>query len=63
VSDLIQLGNAYTIFRLNAHDPAGETPFAEIKDKLRKDLEKSKVEQLRSGLDRKLRQNAKIEEL
>jgi len=63
VSDLIQLGTAYTLFRLNAHDLAGETPFAEIKDKLRKDLEKEKVEQLRTALDKKLRQNAKIEEL
>jgi len=63
VSDLIQLGNAYTLFRLNAHDAAGETPFDEIKDKLRSDLEKTKVEQLRAELNKKLRQNAKIEEL
>ena len=63
VSDLIQFGPAYTLFRLNAHDAAGETPFDEIKDKLRSDLEKTKVEQLRAELNKKLRQNAMIEEL
>ena len=34
VSDLIQLGSAYTLFRLNAHIPAGTTPFEEVKAKL-----------------------------
>jgi parvulin-like peptidyl-prolyl isomerase len=63
VSDLIQLGPAYTLFRLNAHIPAGVAPFAEVKGKLMTDLQKQKTEQLRSGLDQKLRKNAKIEVL
>ena len=63
VSDLIQLGPNYTLFRLNAHVPAGATPFAEVKTKLMTDLQKSKNEQLRAGLNKKLRKTAKIEVL
>ena len=63
VSDLIQMGPAYTLFRLNAHTPAGIRPFAEVKTKLVSDMEKQKTEQLRSALDKKLKQNAKIEVL
>jgi len=63
VSELIQLGSAYTIFRLDAHTPAGRAPFAEVKDKLQSDLQKEKVEQLRSSLGQKLRKNARIEKL
>lgn len=63
VSDLIQLGPAYTLFRLNAHIPAGVTPFAEVKSKLTTDLQKEKNEQLRSALNKRLRKTAKIEVL
>ena len=63
VSDLIQLGPDYTLFRLNAHIPAGISPFAEVKAKLMSDLEKQKTEQLRAALDKKLRKTAKIEVL
>ena len=63
VSDLIQLGDYYTIFRLESRVPAGVTPFAEVKPKLQSDMQKEKTEQLRSALDQKLRKNAKIETL
>jgi len=63
VSDLIQLGSAYTLFRLNAHMPAGATPFAEVKAKLATDLQKQKNEQLRADLNKRLRKTAKIEVL
>jgi parvulin-like peptidyl-prolyl isomerase len=63
VSDLIQLGPNYTFFRLNAHAPAGEVRFEEVKKQLIKDLEKAKYEQLRADLNRKLRKSAKIEVL
>lgn len=63
VSDLIQLGSYYTIFRLEARTPAGTTPFAEVQAKLQADLEKKNTEQLRSALGQKLRKNAKIETL
>jgi len=63
VSDLIQLGSAYTLFRLNAHVPAGETSFDEVKAKLATDLQKEKNEKLRADLNRRLRKTAKIEVL
>jgi len=63
VSELIQLGNAYTMFRLNDHIPAGTRPFAEVKVQLMTDLRKEKNERLRADLNRRLRKTAKIEEL
>lgn len=63
VSDLIQLGPAYTLFRLNAHTKPGIAPFAEVKAKLMSDLEKQKTEQLRADLNKKLKKTAKIEVL
>jgi parvulin-like peptidyl-prolyl isomerase len=63
VSDLIQLGPNYTLFRLNAHIPSGVTPFNEVKTKLAVDLEKQKNEHLRVALNKRLRKTAKIEVL
>ena len=63
ISDLIQMGNYYTIFRLEARTPAGTTPFAEVKVKLQSDMQKEKTQTLRSALAEKLRKKAKIETL
>ena len=63
VSDLIQVEPVYTIFRLNARDPARAKTFAEVKDSLRKELRTKKTEQLRASLDKRLRKSAKVEEL
>jgi parvulin-like peptidyl-prolyl isomerase len=63
VSSLIQLDQAYTIVRLNEHKTAGEAKLAEVKAKLEKELPQTKREKLRSDLDAKLRENAKIEVL
>jgi parvulin-like peptidyl-prolyl isomerase len=63
VSDLIQVDNAYTLFRLIAHAPAAKIKFEQVQDKLRKDLEKGKYERLRAGLGTQLRKTAKVEEL
>jgi parvulin-like peptidyl-prolyl isomerase len=63
VSELIQLGTAYTVVRLVAHTPAGRIPFAEVKGQVQTDMQKERVEQLRTALGKKLRQNAKIETL
>ncbi len=63
VSGLIQLGNNYTIFRLEARTPAGIKPFAEVKAKLQSDMQKEKTQQLRSALSKKLSRNARIETL
>ena len=63
VSELIQLGNAYTILRLNAHLPAGKVKFEEVRKQLTITLQKGKYEKLRVALGKRLRQNAKIENL
>ncbi len=61
VSDAIQIGDAWVVVRLNEHTPAGRTPFLKAKAKLESDLRKQKREEIRSALNRKLRQDAKIE--
>ncbi|MGB7844535.1 MAG: peptidylprolyl isomerase, partial [Candidatus Acidiferrum sp.] len=63
VSDLIQIEQAYTIIRLNQHSPVKKLSFEEVKASLRTELQKSKYEQLRAGLDKRLRANAKVEVL
>lgn len=63
VSELVQLGSAYTLFRLEGHTAAGRVPFDEVKGQVQSDLQKEKVEQLRSGLGQKLRKGARIETL
>lgn len=61
VSDLIQVEQAYTIIRLNAHEAAGKKKFADVKDELQKELQKRKANQLRADLDQKLRRTATVE--
>lgn len=63
VSDIVQIEQAYTIVRLNQHVLAGKMTFAQIKDKLQKELEAKKTEELRAALDKKLRSTAKVEAL
>jgi parvulin-like peptidyl-prolyl isomerase len=63
VSGLIPLGTAWTIVRVNAHTPPGKVMFAQVKAKLMSDMQKEKYEQLRVGLDKRLHQNAQIQEL
>ena len=63
VSPLLQLGTAYSMFRLNAHSMPGETKFADVKADLTMKLRKQKYENLRVALGQRLRQNAKIQEM
>ena len=63
VSDLIQVENAYTIIRVNKHIMAGQMKFDDVKAEVRNEMQKRKIEQLRAALDKKLRQNAKVEVL
>ena len=63
VSDLIQVDNAYTIVRLIKHIMAGELKFEDVKADLRKEMVNKKTDRLRSALNKKLHQNAKIEVL
>jgi peptidyl-prolyl cis-trans isomerase SurA len=63
VTGVLQVEQIYTIVRLNRHIPAGKTRFEDVKDELRKELEQRKTNQLRAALNKKLRQNARIEVL
>lgn len=63
VTDVIQIEQAYTIIRLNVHTPATKKTFEQVKSGLRTDLQKSKYEQLRVALDKRLRAAAKVEVL
>jgi parvulin-like peptidyl-prolyl isomerase len=61
VSGVIQIENAFTIFRLNAHNPPQKQTLAQVKNDVRTELQKSKYERLRSNLAKSLRAKAKIE--
>jgi parvulin-like peptidyl-prolyl isomerase len=61
VSDVIQIEQAFTIIRLNAHSPARKLSYEEVKTGLRMDLQKSKYEKLRANLDKQLRAKSKVE--
>jgi parvulin-like peptidyl-prolyl isomerase len=63
MSDLIQVDQAFAIVRLQEHKPAGKPRFEEVKDKVQNDLQETRRNQLRSALDKKLRENAKIEQM
>ncbi len=63
VSDVIQIDQAYTIVRLREHTPAGKAKFEDVQAQLKKELPQTRKNQLRAALDKKLRQNAKIEEM
>ncbi len=62
VSDVIQLGQDFTILRLNARTPASKQEFADVKAQIIKQLQQRKTNQLRAALDEKLRKTATIEE-
>lgn len=61
VSDLIQIESAYTIVRLDSHRPAGKQSFESVKGDLKTELQKSKYENLRHGLDKSLRAKAQVQ--
>jgi peptidyl-prolyl cis-trans isomerase SurA len=63
VSDLIQIEQAYTVVRLGEHRLAGKAKFQDVKAQIAKELQQTKTNQLRAALDKKLKLNAKIEEL
>jgi peptidyl-prolyl cis-trans isomerase SurA len=63
VSDAIAVGRAWVVLRLNAHSPAGKTPFVEAKKKIQSDLQTQKRVEIRSALNQQLHKGAKIEML
>ncbi len=62
MSGLIQVESAYTIVRLNAHNPAKKQSLKEVESDLKVELQKEKYEKLRSGLAKQLRAKTKVEE-
>jgi len=63
VTGILQVDQIFTIIRLNKHIPAGKVKFEEVKAALKTELTKQKTNQVRAALDKKLRQNAKVEVL
>jgi len=63
VSNVCQFGPYYTIFRVEARKPAGKVPFQQARAKLQADMQKDRYDNLRRNLDKRLRANAKVEEL
>ncbi len=61
VSNLFQFGTNYTLFRLNAHVPAGRAKFEDISKELRTTLQKTRYNEARASLGSRLRKDAKIE--
>jgi PPIC-type PPIASE domain/SurA N-terminal domain len=61
ITGLIPVQGAYTIVRLNAHNPAQKMSFEQVRKPLQEELQKEKYEKLRSDLGKRLRANAKIE--
>jgi parvulin-like peptidyl-prolyl isomerase len=63
VTGILQVDQIYTIIRLNKHIPAGKMKFEDVKDTLKTELEKKRLNEVRAALNKKLRQNAKVEVL
>lgn len=63
ISGLIQAENAYTIIRLNEHDPERMQKFDEVYKTLQAQMQTRKRQMLQRELDARLRKNAKVEEL
>jgi parvulin-like peptidyl-prolyl isomerase len=61
ISEVIQLGHAYVLFRLNAHTLPGKTSFAQARSKVQSDLQKQKTMEIRAALNQKLRKEAKVD--
>lgn len=63
VSDLLQFGSNYAIFRLNGHTAAGKADFASVKGQIQSELGKIRYDGLRAEFHKKLRKTAKVEVL
>jgi parvulin-like peptidyl-prolyl isomerase len=63
ISDVIDTGDSFCIARVNGREDSHLVSLDEVKPQLRQELERQKKDELRAALDKKLRVNAKIEEL
>ena len=63
MTGIIQVDQIFTVVRVNKHNPAGKLKYEDVKVALKNELEKQKVNQARTALNKKLRQTAKVEVL
>jgi parvulin-like peptidyl-prolyl isomerase len=61
VSDLFQFGSNYTLFRLNSYSPAHKLSFAESQQELRTELQKTRMNELRGALNKRLQKSSRVE--
>jgi parvulin-like peptidyl-prolyl isomerase len=63
MTEIIDTGDSFCIARVNGREDSHLVKFDEVKPRLKQELEKQKANQLRASLEKRLRTNAKIEEL
>jgi parvulin-like peptidyl-prolyl isomerase len=63
VTGVLQVDQIFTIVRLIQHIPAGKMKFEEVQVPLKAELEKKKLNEVRSTLNKRLHQTAKVEVL
>jgi len=63
VTGILQVDQIFTIVRLIQHIPAGKMKFEEVKVPLKAELEKRKLNEVRSALNKRLHRTAKVEVL
>ena len=63
ISEIIDTGDSFCIARVNQREAAHLVKYSEVKDKVKQEMERRKAEELRASLEKKIRTNAKIEEL
>lgn len=63
MTGIIQVDQIFTVVRVNKHNPSGKLKYDDVKVALKNELEKQKVNQARTALNKKLRQTAKVEVL
>jgi parvulin-like peptidyl-prolyl isomerase len=63
ISGIIDTGDSFCIARVNEREAAHLVKYSEVKSKVKQEMEQRKAEELRASLEKKMRTNAKIEEL
>jgi len=62
ISDVLETSQAFVIIRINGRQPQRRTPFSEVRDALREDLEKAKQKDRRTQFEQQLRRTFKVEQ-
>jgi parvulin-like peptidyl-prolyl isomerase len=63
ISGIIDTGDSFCIARVDGRENSHLVSFDEVKPRLKQDLEKQRADELRASLEKRLRSNARIEEL